>query len=222
MVSLKFRVAALIASVALVLAGCQTNQVKSDVSAFSALRAEDAGKRVFIAPYEEADGNSLEWQTYAAMMADKIRAKGYQIAENADAADLVAFLGYAIDSGRDVTSTYSVPQWGVTGYSSSRTTGTVTSYGGGYGTYSGTTTHTPQYGVTGYSTGTRTDTVFTRSMSIDMVDASDGAKKWEMRLSSTGSCGRFQAVANTFLEAAFRSFPSGQGGTEVIDWDGEC
>ena len=35
--------------------------------------------------------------------------------------------------------------------SSSRTSGTVTSYGGGYGSYSGSTTYTPSYGVAGSS-----------------------------------------------------------------------
>lgn len=207
-------------TVAFGLAGCMS-KVKSDVTAFSTLTEDDAGKAVLIAPYDEAQGSSLEWRSYAEIMATKLREKGFRVAERPDQADLVAFFGYAIDGGEQVQTTYSLPEWGVTGYSGAHTTGTVQSYGS-FGTYSATTTLTPQYGVTGHSTHSVTSTVYTRSLAIDIIDAETGEKKWEMTLASTGRCGRFAAVAPVFFDAAFQSFPSGSGGTVMLDSDGNC
>lgn len=218
----RWRVSAIVVfAAAFALSGCVA-RVKSDVSAFSAMEASDQGAAVYIAPYDDAQGNSLEWKTYADLMAGQLRAKGFKVAPSPDHADLLAFFGYAIDNGSQVTSTYSVPNWGVTGYSSGYTSGTYTSTGSGYGTYSGTTYLQPEYGITGYSTHTDTHTVYTRSLAIDMVEVGSGDKKWEMRLSSTGSCSRFAAVAEEFFKAAFKSFPDGKGGTEIVDWNGKC
>ncbi len=202
------------------LAGC-ASRIQSNVSAFSAMGPEDAGKAIFIAPYDQENINSLEWQSYAQIMVGKLQEKGFNVVDDPKEADLVAFFGYAIDNGEQVTTAYSIPQWGITGYSGAYTTGTYNSYGS-YGNYSSTTTLTPQYGVTGYTTGTTVSTVYTRSLSIDIIDAKNNDKKWEMQLASSGSCGRFTVVAPAFFEAAFQSFPTGSGGIVTLDWDGTC
>lgn len=207
-----------IACAILVVAVTGCGRVRSNVTTFSELTADDIGSRVIIMPYEEQE-NSLEWRSYARMLADHFRNKGYEITDDINEANLAAFFGYGIDEGQQVTSTYSIPQFGVTGYSGAYTTGTVSSYGSGYGTYTANTTLIPQYGVTGYSTGTKRDTVYTRSLWIDLLDVESYEKKWEMRLTSQGSCASFKPVAPTFFEAAFQSFPMGDGGEVTLPFD---
>ena len=82
-------------------------------------------------------------------------------------ADLIAIFSYGIDEGETTSSTYSIPQYGQTGISSSYTTGSYSSYG----TYSGRTINVPSYGVTGYRTGTKVKQLYTRFVRLDFFDA---------------------------------------------------
>jgi hypothetical protein len=170
---------------ALVLCACASQPyVSSQVSTFHELPPDWKGSTVAVVPHDADAEHSLEWRSYRSRVEDQLKKAGFVIA-TPEEAQLLAYFAYAIDGGKQVQRTYSVPQFGVTGYSGGYTTGTVYSYGG-LSTYSGTTTLTPQYGVTGYSTGVDTYTRFTRSLSVDIVNAANREKLWEMRLKSSG------------------------------------
>lgn len=164
-----FCIVAGLALTVMVLSGCAKPRVEADVAAFSALSPEDMTKSIIVSPYKNGQSESLEWKHYASILERKLTEQGFSIAGSIHEAELVAYLGFAIDDGELVTTQYSVPQFGVTGYSSGYTTGTYTSGYGGIGSYNSTTTLNPDYGITGYSQQSRTDNVFTRSLSIDIV-----------------------------------------------------
>lgn len=51
------------------------------------------------------------------MLEQELSLAGMRIVNNSKKADFIAYFGYAIDQGKLVTTNYSIPQWGVTGYS---------------------------------------------------------------------------------------------------------
>ena len=200
--------------------GC-ARPVQTTVNAYSNFKAGDVHRSLALIPYEPAQSQSLEWQSFAAQIAQRLSGAGYTIIADPGAAELFAFFGYAIDEGKAVTSTFAIPQWGVTGYSGSTTTGTVSTTGT-FSTLSATTTYQPQYGVTGYVPGSRTDILYTRSMSVDIVDKTTQERKWQMRLSSTGRCGAIGVVMPAFIEAAFTKFPESVSGNVDVPLKTDC
>lgn len=201
---------------ATILTGC-ISTVRTNVEAYSALPETVQSKKVYIAPFEGQNASSLQYKTNASILAGELSEKGLQVVSRAGDADLVAFMGYAVDSGERVTTQYAIPQWGVTGYSGSTTYGSV--YGN---TFSTNTYYTPTYGVTGYSTGTSTEIVYTRSFAINIVDPSSRALKYEARAVSRGKCASFTGVAEQIISATLKEFPKGSVGAVDLPFDGNC
>lgn len=198
-----------------VLASCFTPRVVSQVEVFHTLPPSYLGETIAIMAATEEQADSLEFRAYADKLRVQLQAVGFEVVEVKDAPRYVAFLHYAIGDGQQVTSTYSIPEYGVTGYSSSTTYGTVSSYGG-IGSYSGTTYYTPQYGITGYSTGVTTSTHYPRVVAVDIydVDWSDtenAERVYEMMVRSSGTCGAISQVIDEMLEAGFMAFPGESG-----------
>lgn len=198
------------------LSGCMSS-VLTHVDAYSAIPADIEPKTVYIAPYDKSDADSLEWQANARTLASVLSDKGFQTVARRSDATLIAYFGFAVDNGERVQSTYSIPQWGVTGYSGARTYGTV--YGN---SVSATTTYTPTYGVTGYKTETIEKTIFTRSLYIDMIEIKSGKKVFESKAVSSGSCNSFSPVAIQIISAVLSEFPSGKSGKISLPYDGKC
>ena len=209
------RLAAVLAS-ALSLSACM-NVVESQVDAYSSIPVDFEPKTVFIAPYKGVSSNSLEWQTNARILAQSLSTKGFSVVGRKREARLTAYFGFGIDRGEMVRTAYSIPQWGVTGYSGANTYGSV--YGN---SFTATTTLTPTYGVTGYSTGTRTDVVYTRSVSIDMIDNSNGKQVFQAKAISRGSCNSFAPVAAPIIDAVLSNFPQGKTGKVSLPMKNDC
>lgn len=200
---------------ALALSGCM--QVQTNVEAHSSIPPDIAPKTVFLIPYNPSDGSSLEWRTNAGILASVFNEKGFQVVSRKQDARLTAKFGYVIDEGQAVQSNYSIPQYGVTGYSAARTTGNI--YGN---SYTANTTLTPTYGVTGYISGTQTDVLFTRGAVLDIVDNTTRQTVFEGRAVSVGSCFSFSSVAPQILGALLSNFPAGKTGRVDMQWDGSC
>ena len=113
----------------------------------------------------KAQEASLEHKNYERLARAHLNGNGFREVELGKA-EVVVVLQYGLDEGREVVSSY--PIVGRTGTSSSYTSGTIQSYGGGYATYSGTTTSVPTYGVVG--SGVRSYIVFSRFLRVDIVD----------------------------------------------------
>lgn len=191
------KISAAIAFVALgaILSGCAS--VQSTVTVFHTLPPMANGDTVTILAADQAQFGTLEFRAFATHLASYLEADGYRIVPISDHPKYAAFFGYGIDNGTLVTRAYSIPQYGVTGYSGSTTTGTINTFGN-VGTVQATTTYTPMYGVTGYQSGTEVDRVFRRVVTLDIFDATrlrpndvnsfPEAQVYSGRLSSDGSC----------------------------------
>lgn len=219
----------LIAAVGAVLAGCATGptRVQSRITEFHKMAAPTAGDTYAVLPWREELKGSLEFQTYAGQVAEGLRAKGFNVVPDGSSAKFAVFLDYGIDTGRTEISSYSIPQWGVTGYSGSRTTGTVSSYGN-TSFVNAQTTATPTYGVTGYTSGTTSTRVFNRFVNLDIVEIASGSaqprKVYEGRLRSEGSCGTLPNVMPALLAGLLARFPgeSGKGRSETTPLLTDC
>lgn len=220
----------IIVFVVALLSGCASvsPHIESNVTSFHTLPPEStSAMKVIVLPWRDALGESLEFQAYAAAVGRQLTARGASVVTDGKEATHVLFLDYGIDDGQFVTSTYSIPHWGVTGYSGATTTGTVSTYGN-TSYVNANTTLNKTYGVTGYSTGVRTDQVFSRVLNADLVELSkpplEAKKVYEARLRSQGSCSNLATVMPAFIAAMFAEFPgeSGRSRRVVSTWDGSC
>jgi hypothetical protein len=199
--------------ITLFLAGCAV--VRSQVAVFHELPVKTEPIKYAVMPLKEQEG-SLEHKSYERLVKIELNKKGFVDASLADA-EVIVFLDYGIDSGKEVISSY--PIIGRTGTSSSYSSGMVSSYGG-YATYSGTTYNRPTYGVVG--SGARSDTVFSRFLRLDILDKSsltDGkvTKLYEAKVTSAGASGQVAAVMPQMLKALFEEFPGKSGTTRQVD-----
>lgn len=227
--NLKLRLA-LSAGIAGLLQACATVSpfVDTSVTVFHELPPTPLAETVIaVMPWRKELSDSLEFKTYAARIEARLRERGYVISGPGIPASHAMFVKYGIDDGRTVATPYSIPQFGVTGYSGSQTMGTVSTYGN-TSYLNATTTRTPTYGVTGYQTGVATHRVFTRFVSIDIVQLSStpetSRKVFEGRLRSEGSCGNFVSIMPILVDSLFMTFPgtSGQAVPRRMQWNGVC
>lgn len=194
----------------ILLSGC-AGFIQSDVSVFHEIPPTFTGTTYAMIPFKEQEG-SLEHKNYERAVKSELDAKGFREApiENAE---VVIFLSYGIDTGKEVVESY--PIIGKTGVSSSHSYGTVQSYGS-YGTYSGTTTYKPTYGVVGTSVTSSTE--YTRFLKLDILDRKALTEKqikklYEVKVFSRGSSGQLPAVLPTMIKALFEEFPGKSGST---------
>ena len=208
---------------ALALSACGTT-IQAQVQSFTAGEQIAPGEAVFVLPGVPPQQQTLETQSWVALAQQEFRKRGYVIAANPAQATLRAAISLRIDDGRDVTSSYEIPEFGVTGYSGAQTFGTVNTFGN-TATYSANTTLTPQYGVTGYSTGLRTDRVFGRAGTLMMGRVGpDGTVRvvFDSRILSNGSCGNLAVIAPELVQALFSKFPTGGAGAVELPMAGQC
>lgn len=133
---------------ALSLSNCGPAPVVSQVQAFSSTDAPEPPERVFIFPAVKPGSETLENQTWVRMAEEEFRVRGFVPVKDPRQADLYAGVFLAMNGARDITQSYAVAEWGVTGYSGGYTTGTIQGFGS-MATYQGNTTLTPTYGITG-------------------------------------------------------------------------
>ncbi len=196
----------------LFLAGC-AGRIKSNIAVFHELPHGIAGTTYALVPFKEQEG-SLEHKTYEQLLRQELNSKGFREAM-LDLADVVVFMAYGIDTGREVV--FPIPIFGQTGVSSSSTYGTFQSYGG-YGSYSGTTTYTPTYGIVGAAPVSQTQ--YTRFLRMDILEkmalSQQNIKKvYEAKVVSRGRSGQLSEVLPTMIKALFEEFPGKSGSTRT-------
>jgi len=203
------RYIALIFVFSVLLAGCSSLNVRTDVSSFHDMGAT-TGVTYSIIPFNEQVGG-LEFRTYAQLVNAELKKVG-MIEVGAQDASVAIFIKYGIDNGREVQSSY--PIIGQTGVASSSTYGSVNRYGN-TSTLNATTYNTPSYGVVG--SGVRTDTVFHRFLELEIVEVASlksgvaPRKLYQGKVTSVGTTGQLSAVMPYLIESIFRDFP-GQSG----------
>jgi hypothetical protein len=224
----RLTVATLAVLASALLSGCATPRIQSDVAVFHQMTATVGSDATFaILPWRKENEDSLEFASYAQLVATYLRGKGLTVVEQGRPARYAVFFDYGVDDGRTETYSYVIPTWGRTGYSGSTTYGSVTTYGN-TATFNATTTASPTYGVTGYVPATGSYTVFRRFVRVDVIDLADTAGKpkkvYEGRLKSEGSCGNLSVLMPAFAEVLFGEFPgqSGRSGRVMSPWNGKC
>ena len=198
-------------------AGCTTAVVRSDVSIFHELPSAAASGLKYSAMPLKAQEGSLEHKFYEGLVKSELDKLGY-VETPADAADVIVFLEYGIDDGKQVVSSY--PIIAQTGSTTGFTSGTIRNSAGRYVTYSGVTTYTPTYEVIG--TGVTSQTVYTRFMRLDFLDPGElrngkVRKVLEAKVFSAGSSGQLATVMPIMIQALFQTFPGKTGSTRQVD-----
>ncbi|MDB2454342.1 hypothetical protein N9X02_11775 [Planktomarina temperata] len=187
-------------------------KVESNVESYSSLDNTALGASVFVAPTKGQATNTLSWAKNKSLLEQELKSSGLKVVSSPKRADYLAYFGFAVDTGQLVTTNYSIPQYGVTGYSGANTYGSV--YGN---SYSSTTTLNPTYGVTGYSSGSTTNKIFTRSAKLFLQNRKSKEIVFEGNAVSSGSCHSFAPVAPYIIKSILTNFPDGKVGRVVLD-----
>ena len=227
------------------LSGC----VAVQVSSFHELEKPLSGTTYAFVPIKEQDG-SLEFKTYAKLVKAELDKRG-MVETTREQAQYAILMTYGVDDGKQVVSSY--PIYGQTGTvssstvrpyvpsinaGSSRTTGTITSYGGNIASYSSTTTYTPDwssrlfpssditftptYGIVG--SGTKTTTEYARNLSILIVDntmSSDSKPHYVYKgiATSSGSTNQLAQIMPAMVSSVFEDFPGKSGSSKKsLQW----
>jgi hypothetical protein len=165
---------------------------------------------------KDTSPGDLQFREYATYVHRALAARGLIQARQLEDADVIVFLSYGIGDPRTHYYTYSLPVVGQTGYSSSTTVGTLSTYGG-HGTYSATTTYTPTYGITGYSTHVGSATTYFRFILLDAYDLETYKREkqltqvWRSTITSTGSSGDLRRVFPVMVAASTRHLATNTG-----------
>lgn len=197
---------------AFALSGCASS-LQGRVSRFHAL---DSQPRTFVIVPAADQEDSLEFKSYAALVASQLTSKMWRQSDFGSA-EIAVSLQYAISQGREVAFSY--PIFGQVPTGRSTTFGSVSSYGS-TATYSGTTTNQTTLGVVGSGVGS--DTEFDRVVQVIMYDlpkyrsSKQMERLYEGRIRSTGSTGDLPTVMPALVRALFEKFPGVSGSTQRV------
>lgn len=89
----------------------------ADITVFHDSLPISPGTSIKVLPWREAHNDSLEFKTFSKMLEDRLVSFGFIVLPPNSDSNLVAFFDYGIDSGTNQVSSYSIPNFGVTGYS---------------------------------------------------------------------------------------------------------
>ena len=197
----------------ILLSGCSTlsniGKVRFGVAVDSFASGEASSKKTYMLlpgnqGITEAD---LEFQEYGAYLKRVMEAKGYIYTTSKEDADLVVYLAYGIGDPETYQYAYSLPEWGHTGYLSSRTYVAQTG-DDGEKTYRSYTTFTPTYGFRGYSTYLDTETAYRRFAVITAYDYEQFKKDkkevqlWKTTIASMGTSDDLRRIFPVLMAAS--------------------
>ena len=201
--------------------GCHVGprpHTNSTVSVFHNITEQHKGNSVVVLPFHKELESSLEFQNYKKTIENNLQKYGFNIVQEKDTSDFIAFISYGIDGGKE--ELVSSPVYGSTGGGTTTFSGSAYNYGGGGSTYySGTAYSMPTFGVVGSRTSSITQ--YTRQLAMDLVETSTLESKkinkvYEGRVKSTGVCSMLSAMMPGMLESLFMDFPRKSGSTETI------
>ena len=211
--------------------GCVTTPeqtfITSNVSVFHTITEKNKGSKVVVLPFKKELESSLEFQNYKKIIEHNLQKNGFNIVQEKDTSDFIAFVSYGIGGGKD--KLIFSPVLGSTG-GWNRTFRSLPYNWGAGGTNWGTgeTTYSmPTFGVVGSRTGNII--IYTTQLALDLVETSTLESKkinkiYEGRVKNTGSCSMIPAVMPEMLESLFKDFPKQSGSTHTISlpWDRTC
>jgi hypothetical protein len=176
---------------------------------------------ISVRPIDKSQEGSLEFKAVSNYLLKKFSESGYLPTSNPQS-KYVAYITYGIDSG--TTRVTSVPIFGQTGGGTTYTSGTINS-GTQSSSFSGTSTTMPTYGLVGSMASSSRE--YKRAVNIDIfrIEPSKAPEKvYELRGTSSGSCGNINSVIFSIIDGMFKNFPGESGKTKRgnVLWDGSC
>lgn len=211
----------LIVGLALFLCGCSA--VNVTVGSYSTLPGGQQSGKLAVMGNPAAIEDSLEFKAYKKTFESHFANEGFEITDDINQADYVAFVNYGIGEGETKTRSYTNPVYGAVGEG-------VTQQGGASASdaimanQSGETYKPGASGAVTYDTKTTSHTVYTGHLNVDLFEIKQsglGEKVFETKLASKGTCGRLAAVMDEWIGALFLDFPE-TNGKQQIQGDLDC
>ncbi|WP_420549699.1 DUF4136 domain-containing protein [Curvivirga sp.] len=190
-------------------------RLTGDVQSFSEITEDDKTKTLIVHAFPEELRSSLEYKTYKQKLENHLSGQGFQIVQDEQEADLIAFFNYGINDGIEIKDdSYGYPS---------------VTFGGGYGSGGGGHVST-RYTIPIYTTGASTNRTYdsyTRKIALDIVvkdsleNEAGPTVLYEGRLRSKGRCGVLSEVMDEMLTLLFEKFPD-QSGKASIKQEADC
>lgn len=210
-----------IVGLALLLCGCSA--VNVTVGSYSTLPGGQQSGKLAVMGNPAAIEDSPEFKGYKKTFETQFAEQGFEITDDINHADYVAFVNYGIGEGETKTRSYTNPVYGAVGEG-------VTPQGGATASdaimanRSGEAYKPGGSAVVAYDTKTTSHTVYTGHLNVDMFEMDKsglGEKVFEAKLLSKGTCGRLEAVMDEWIGALFLDFPD-TNGKQQIQGDLDC
>ena len=203
------------------ISGCQhltekSPTLRAELSVFHEFPNDFKPSTISIVPWHQSQKGSLEFKNYAAILKERIEKLGFTVVDYQKKPDLILFFDYGDDNGKEMTEAYTVPDFGMIGY---------TGYSlNSWGMYPGL----PMYGYRGYQTHINKYTLFTRHIYIDIAKPKSKEKEldkiYEGSLRSKGTCSKLTVTLPYLIDMYFQNFPGKNGETQSLEkiWNGVC
>ena len=203
------------------ISGCQSlaeknPTLKAELTVFHELPNDFKPTTIAIVPWHQSQKSSLEFKNYAGILKDRIEKLGFTVIDHSKKPELLLFFDYGDDNGKEMTETYTVPDFGMIGY---------TGYSlNSWAMYPGL----PMYGYRGYQTHTNKYTLYTRYIHIDIAKPKSKDKEldkvYEGNLRSKGTCSKLTSTLPYLIDMFFNNFPGKNNETQSLEksWSGVC
>ena len=210
---------ALLLFFSVLMSGCL--MVKGQVSSFSSLTTNSVGETFFMLPNDQ-QASSAEFDQYASSIARRLEKKGWYRVMSPDEAKYAVLLDYGIAGSTEKLG--SSPIYGHTGGGVTTHSGTVNTFGSGYGgftnsygSYQGTSHTLPTYGVVGVQSYSYTQ--YQRYFQMKVVEMEANKAVYETKASSQGTNANFGIVAECIFDMALSDFPLQSSSSKSILMD---
>lgn len=220
---------AALAVAALGLAAC-AESLNTQVSRYQAMPAPQGQSFIVVPVGGMATTGGLEFQRYAAIVAQQLQARGYRPAADAKSANMIVQLGYDLDQGEVQyrQDPFSASRYGYGGFG----------YGGfGYGGYGYSPFYYPRFGrfggfgspfyygwddpfmyggYGGYGAGIDSWVEYHSEVDLHIRQAGTGQPLFDGRAQARSGTNRLDVLVPNLVEALFTGFPGNSGETVRI------
>ena len=211
--SLRKRILALTAPVALLALSACTYGLPTQVQRFQAMPAPQ-GETFVIEAADPSKGGGLEFSQYADIVRQHMLAQGYSEAASPESASMVVLLDYGVDGGRERIVSYPDPWAGGYGFGYRPYYSRFGYYGHrGHPFYYGW--HDP-WAFGGYGYDIDSYTVYTSYLDLDIRRTADGQSLFEGLAQAHSRSNSLPVLVPNLVEAMFTGFPGNSGETVRI------
>jgi hypothetical protein len=191
------------------LAACAQN-FNANVSRFQSQLPPPAGQSFAVVADDPQMAGGIEFQQYAALVANQMREQGYTPVSSPERADLIVRFDYGVDNGRERVRS--------TGFSQSPFWSPWYGYGrmGYWGPYRGGPWSYGWYDPWFGGNDIDVTTVYTSGVDMKIDRRVDGARLFEGKAEAVSRSNKLQYLVPNLVEAMFTGFPGNSGETVRI------